>query len=271
MGAPLPIPIRVMACVLTVAGCATGAGLAAAQTVPAVPAVPVVPGAETAEFRLVIEGTSTATRDLDLGGSNGICDAQVNVHLEETATWQRGRGVVVRFTKLGTGPRAPVLMTRVGSPRPAVTVVVSATRTSSGAATRTPSGPPEACPPVSEDLSGGPDCGKPDRSRAVMSLLYAGGLLRIRQTGLGALPEIDCPVSQVYGGTPDMRFSWPTPPALRPELIAPSLIFGNRRAFVVRAASGRARTNAPIASGPLTGRVSDFGQNRVTVRFIRLL
>ena len=77
-------------------------------------------------------------------------------------------------------------------------------------------------------------------------------------------------MSQVYGGTPDLKYGWPTPPALRPEPITPALIFGTRRAFVVRAGSPRRRTTEPIASGPLTGSVTDFGHNRVAVRFVRL-
>ena len=94
--------------------------------------------------------------------------------------------------------------------------------------------------------------------------------MRMSHSGLGAVPQIDCPVSQVYGGTPDLKYGWPTPPALRPEPITPALIFGTRRAFVVRAVSPRKRTTEPIASGPLTGRATDCDHNRVTVRFIRL-
>ena len=39
----------------------------------------------------------------------------------------------------------------------------------------------------------------------------------------------------------------------------------------MRTVSPRKRTTEPIAAGPLTGRATDFGHNRVTVRFIRLL
>ena len=176
---PISIRQRVTTCLVAVLVCAVGAGASAAQPPP--------PGAglQTERFRLVVEGDAEAVRDLDLGGDNGVCNAQVNVHVRETATWQRGRGVVVEFTRLGTGPRAPVFMRRVGSARPIFTVVVAVTRTSSGSATRTPSGPPEACPPLTEDLAQGPDCGVPQRDRAAISMLYAGGLMRMSHSGLG--------------------------------------------------------------------------------------
>jgi len=58
---------------------------------------------------------------------------------------------------------------------------------------------------------------------------------------------------------------------VRAAPIAPALIFATRSAFMVRAVSPRKRTTEPIAAGPLTGRATDFGHNRVTVRFIRLL
>ena len=161
-------------------------------------------------------------------------------------------------------------MRRVGARLPVFAVVVAATRTSSGSASRTPSGSPEACPPATEDLSQGPDCGTPQGTRANVSLTYAGHLLKVRLVGLGAVADIACPVSQVYGGTPDMRFSWPTPVQVRPEVLAPGLVFGTRRAFVVRMAAPHRRTSEPISSGPLTGNVTDFGDNRVTIRFIRL-
>ena len=249
---------------LAALACAAGAGVAAAQTSTA------VPGLQTERFRLVMEGTATAVRDLDLGGVNGVCNAQVNAHINEKAVWQRGRGVVVEFVRLGIGGRGPVIMRRVGSAAPVVTAVGTITRTSSGSATRTPAGAPEACPPLSEDLAQGPDCGVPQRLRTNISLTYTGGLLRIRSSGLGAVEEIACPVSQVYGGTPEPKYVWPSAPPLRPELIAPSLIFGTRAAFVVRLAALPTRTSEPIASGPLSGNVRDFGTNRVTVRFIRI-
>lgn len=258
-----PLRNRIVVGVAALA-CAGAPGMAAAQTPPG------LPGVQTERFRLVMEGTATAVRDLDLGGVNGVCNAQVNAHINETAVWQRGRGVVVEFVRLGTGGRGPVILRRVGNALPVVTAVGTITRTSSGSATRTPAGPPEACPPATEDLSKGPDCGVPQRLRTNVSLAYANGALRIRNSGLGAIEEIACPVSQVYGGTPDLKYGWPTPPVLRPELVAPSLIFGTRAAFVVRLAALPKRTSEPIASGPLSGSVRDFGTNRVTVRFIRV-
>ncbi len=257
------IPIAHLVVTCTVAAlCA--AGVAAAQQ------VPTVPGAQTERFRLVVEGEVRAVSDLDLGATTAVCTAQVNAHMVERATWRRGRGVVVQFTRLGAGRSAPVLMTRVGSARPQFTVVVTSTRTSSGSATRTPVGPPEACPPLTEDLSKGPECDAPKVTRAAVSILYAGGTLRIQQTGLGALVEIECPVSEVAGGALDVRYAWPGPPPVRAASLPRPLIFGKRRAFVVRTDSPRRRDTRTIALGPLSGSATDFGHNRVTVRFIRL-
>lgn len=261
---PISIPSRIIVGTAAALAIASGAGQSAAQSPPA------LPGAQTERFRLVLEGDARAVRDLDLGGSNGICNSTVNVHVKEDATWRRGRGVVVEFVRLGAGPRAPVVMRRVASRLPVFAVVVAATRTSSGSATRTPAGPPEACPPLTEDLSQGPDCGKPQPTRSNVSLTYLRGLLRIRLVGLGSVTDIACPVSQVFGGTPELKFGWPTPVNVRDEPLAPALVFGSRRAFVVRTVAPHRRTTETFASGPLSGSVTDFGDNRVTVRFIRL-
>ncbi len=250
-----------------------GAGVATAQvpTVPQVPVPPAVPGSQTERFRLVLEGESEAVRDLDLDGTNLICTASVNAHITETTTWQRGRGVVVEFTRLGTGRRAPILLRRVGSNGlPVFAVVVKATRTSSGSATRTTAGPPEACPPLTEDLSKGPDCGKPDDQRSNVSLEYLRGQLQVKLRGLGSVGDIKCPVSEVYGGTPDLKYSWPTPPDVRPGPLPASRIFGTARAFRVRLLAPLLRTSETVSRAYLSGRADDWGRNQVIVRFIRI-
>ncbi len=245
---------------LAVAGVLAATGVAAAQAPP-------VPGAQTERFRLVLEGEGRAVRDLDLGATTGNCSFTVNAHLTEEATWRRGRGVTLEFLRLGTGRRAVIFMRRPGSPAPVFTVNVASTRRSSGSASRT--GPPE-CIPVTEDLAQGPECGIPARTNANISLTYTGGLLRVRTSGLGTISDIRCPESTIYGGTPDLKYAWPSPLPIRPELLPPSLIFGTKRAFVIRMAALRKRTSEPLVSGTLSGNVTDVGENRVTIRFIRL-
>jgi hypothetical protein len=195
----------------------------------------------------------------------------MNVHVSETATYRRGRGVVVEFVRFGQGSRSFVLLRRPGR-NAGVTfnAVVEATRTSSGFATRTETGPPGTCPPVTEDLSQGPDCGRPDRTNMTAALTYTAGALRLRLAGLGSLPDIECPVSQVLGGVPDLLFAWPTPVPLRATPVPRALIFGKRRVIVVRAFAPARRTTQPVASGPLSGSATHFGRNQATIRLIRI-
>lgn len=269
----MPVSMSLRLVVVAAAGMVLGgAGVAAAQVPPA-PAIPVpaIPGSQTERFRVVLEGETEAIRDLDLDGTNVVCTASVNAHITETATWRRGQGVIVEFTRLGTGRRAPVLVRRVGSRGlPVFTVVVAVTRASTGAATRTPAGAPEACPPVSEDLSKGPDCGKPDNLRANVSLEYLQGKLRVKLRGLGSVGDIRCPVSEVYGGTPELKYSWPTPPDVRPGVLPVQKIFGGARAFAVRMTAIPVRTVETVNRTYLSGSATDWGKNQALVRFIRL-
>jgi len=241
--------------------------VAAALALPAAAGAQAVPGMQTERFRLVIEGSSSATSDLDLGATAGACGTSVNVHLTEHTTFLRGRGVVVEFVRFGTGRRAPVLIRRPGQQTAAFTVVGTVTRTSSGTAQRV--GPPE-CVPVAEDLSTGPECGTQEHLRSNMTLGFERFALRLRTSGIGAVSDIRCPASQVFGGTPSLRYEWPTPAQLLLEPLPTAQIFGRRRVVLVRMASRRERTGGPFASGLLTGNVRDTGFTRATIRFIRL-
>lgn len=252
--------------------------LAAAQTVPGIPPVPTVPtvpnipGSQTERFRLIVEGTSTARRDLDLGADTGVCGWQFNARLSETATFERGTGVVVEFVKIGRGRNAPVILRRAGRATATFATKVTLRRTSSGFGQRLNLTPVDQCLPVTEDLSSGPDCDKDIPSRTNLGLAFAQSSLRLRLSGLGALEEIDCPVSQVFGGTPDLKYGWPLFTRLRPEFLPSQRIFGSARVIVVVATSGDSptRTTEPARSGTLTGSSTDIGRTRVILRFIRL-
>lgn len=247
---------------------------AAAQTVPAVPAIPTVPslpGSQVERFRLVVEGTSTARRDLDLSANTVVCGAQVNARLSETATFQRGTGVVVEFVKLGPGRSAPVILRRAGRATATFATKVTLRRTSSGFAQRINLTPVDQCQPVTEDLSTGPECDKDIPSRTNLSLAMARDFLQLRLSGLASVEEIACPVSQVFGGTPDLKYGWPLFTPLEPVILPRGAVFGSRRAVVVTSTSGPPkRTTELLNSGPLGGSATDFGRTRVTLRFIRL-
>lgn len=255
-----------------VSACLAGAvmvpGLAAAQG-------PSVPGAETARFRVVVEGLSRTTTDLDAGGTSGVCSAEINAQVTETSTYQRGRGVIVEFVRFGTGGRAPILLRRAGRFGPATfSVDVAVTRTASGFASRTPAAgiPQEACPPVTEDLSRGAECGKPEtlKTTASLTLTSARGL-RLRTTGLGTLLDIRCPDGAVVAATDvDLALGWPTPPTLRDRAVPLGQIFGSRRVIIMRLDSLQKRQAGPISAGPVSGSATHFGRNRATIRLIRV-
>jgi len=252
--------------------CLAGAmvpGLAAAQ------ATPPVPGTETARFRVVVEGLSRTTTDLDAGGTSGVCSAEINAQVTEISTYQRGRGVTVEFVRFGAGPRAPVILRRVGSFGPATfSVDVAVTRTATGFASRTPAAgiPQEACPPVTEDLSRGAECGKTETLKTTASLTVTSARgLRLRTTGLGNLLDIRCPDGAVVAATDvDLALGWPTPPKLRDRAVPLGQIFGSRRVIIMRLDSLQKRQAGPISAGPVSGSATHFGRNRATIRLIRI-
>jgi hypothetical protein len=236
---------------------------------------PQIPGAETARFRVVVEGTAQDTSDLDAGGSTGVCDVQVNAHVTERSTYRRGRGVIVEFLRVGTGRRAPVILRRVGRFGPVTfSVDVAVTRDASGFATRTNAAniPPEACPPLTEDLSQGSECGTPETFKTTMSLtLPRRNALSLQLVGLGMILEIKCPDGQIVPATDfTLPLGWPTPPKLGPELVPLGQVFGTRRVIIVRPDSLQRRTTERFAQGPVTGSGSHFARNRAIIRLIRV-
>lgn len=236
------------------------------------PVIPSIPGLEKARFRVVVEGTAQAAKDEDWSASSP-CLVIINARVEEKTTYQRGRGVVMVFTRLGKGPRAPVIIQRAGRAGDSTLALkVTTTRTASGYATRAnPVTGGGVCAPLSEDLTKGPDCGKPDVDTQNVGLLYSRGLLDIRLLGLGALPESDCPHSEIRGGIPALEFGRPTPPKLPQFAIPPGVIFGTKK-VIVRATDSGPRKSGPktVTIGNLVGTISEFGSNRATIRLIRV-
>jgi hypothetical protein len=254
---------------------ALGLSLAAvAQAQPAPPAIQLPPGTDTARFQVVIEGTVTATTNETIGGTNPACEAFLHGTYTERTTYRRGRGVVMEFVRLGTGRRAPVIVRRVGRRLDSTLgLQVVILRRAEGTAHRAPipPAPPEACPPVEEDLSTGPDCGKPQRTPDKAALLYANRHLELKQIGLGSNLEIDCTRSEVTQIIPDVRFGWPTPVRLPKAPLTPATIFGKKRVIVLRVRSPQ-RTETQTAQLPagLVARRVHNGDNEATIRLIRV-
>lgn len=272
-----PIARAALAVLLLFAG-----GAAALPTPPSIPAIPLPPGSATAHFKVFVEGRMTATKNEDLGSSDGTtCTVQIHSTVEETTTFQRGKGVVLEFVRLGKGKRAPVIIQRAGRNRDASLILQARTkRTSLGSASRAdpPGAPVSFCDPRVEDLTQGPDCGKivTDTERA--SFLYSRpkpgiGLLRLALSPLAALPEIDCPVSVISPGLDSVLYAWPNPIKRNAMVvpISPARIFGTRRAIVETFDTG-VLSDPPetVNLGSISGQRTNFGSNRVTIRLVRV-
>lgn len=256
----------------------TGLAVAApeAPAIPSIPSIDLPAGSKTAHFKVIVEGQITATKNETLGFADpNACNVSVNATLNETTTFRRGRGLVLEFVRLGKGSKAPIFVQRRGRRFDTSHVLrLTTIRTSVGSAER--SGPPgiaAVCMPLVEDLSKGPQCGKPlpDTQRASFS--YVRGVLQLSLAGLGAATEIDCPASQIHPGITSMLFGWPTPVG-KDKMRIPlprALVFGKRRVIVDSVDSGIIRTpTETVTVGVLTGNRTNFGRNKVTIRLIRV-
>lgn len=252
-----------------------------APAAPNLPAIPLPPGSEKARFKVVVEGTATAAKDFD-GGGVSACLVTVTGHVDERTTYRRGRGVVMEFVRLGDAPRAPILVQRGGRlGDSSLALKVTTTRTARGSTSRVPAPGVDAaaCPPLSEDLATGAQCGKPQVSDASAGFLYnrAAGLLRLRLNA-SSLIGVDtplCPESQVAAGLDSLTFGWPAPPAINDIrfFFPPKVIFGVKRVLV-----GTVTVSPPRRKGPVTVSLgssvswteTNFGTNTLTIRMIRL-
>lgn len=264
----------------TIGACAAGlafsaTAVAATPGVPSVPNIPQVPGTEKARFKVVIEGTAVAAKDEDWGSTDPKqCSVDINGRLEETTEYRRGKGVLMEFVRLGSAPGAPILIQRAGrSGDSSLAVQATIVRTANGYARRFGS-VPEACPPVTEDLSSSPECGKPEVASTKLGLLYERGMLKLRSRALG-IPEssTECGASTVRGGMDALYFSWPdgVPARLNGVPLSPGAIFGKKKVLVVRMSSGQKRKGPQnVTLGTLVGTVTEFGRNTATVRLVRV-
>jgi hypothetical protein len=233
-------------------------------------------------FKVIVEGRLTATKHEDFGTADGsTCTASVHSVVNEVTTFQRGKGVVLEFVRIGKGPRAPIIIQRAGRKKDASLILkVETRRTGEGTASRAdpPGATVSVCQPLTEDLSQGPDCGKSisDTERASFVMVRASstlGLLRLALSSFGTIPEVDCPVSQIDPGVDSLLFGWPFPVKAKEMRFPLNLgqVFGSRKVIVETFDTGI--INAPVESvaiGTLIGKRTNFGSNKVTVRLIRV-
>ncbi len=244
-----------------------------APAVPGVPpiVIPTIPGSETARFKVVVEGRAQALKREELS-SAVPCVISITSRVEEITTYDRGKGVVMEFLTLGPGPRAPIVIQRVGRSLDAsLALRITTVRTSTGTASR--QNPPGVgvCDPRTEDLSQGPDCGKPDVSTGKSRLLYdrSRGSLSLEMRGIGNLPEIDCPVSELLPGIADLTFGWPLAPKLPRFSLRPGVIFGTKKVILLDEFADPPKQVETLA-GLLSGTRTNFGNNRVKIRLVRV-
>jgi hypothetical protein len=267
--------------VLVAAGVLVAGGAPAAPTVPSgFPPIGSVPGSKTARFTVIVEGTATALKDLS-AGATAPCQITVTSRIEEKTTYQRGKGVVMEFVRLGPGARAPVIVKRAGRKFDAsLALKVRTRRTATGSATRAdlPGATVSVCDPRTEDLSTAPDCGKTQVDDASAGLLYtrSSGILQLKlnsSTVIGFQPP-ECPLSEIAPGLDSLVFGWPTPPAMArlTTFLPVKDIFGPAKVLVRTINVTPAKRGPEMFSlaGLVSGSQTNFGTNRVTIRLIRV-
>lgn len=162
---------------------------AAAQTPPPMPTLPdelddLLPKADTARFKVTIEGSQQADLDFDYDAAEGVdCSLQGRGRLGETWEYARGKDVVIVFKKLGPGL---VLMQRSGR-APGDTAFAA-----TGGVDRTAGGYVETRTPVvcnSFALSGS-QCGAVFPVRSDLRLGWAAGKLSL-ESGSTSLTKVN--------------------------------------------------------------------------------
>jgi hypothetical protein len=263
---------------------AVGVGVSSAQTAPPIPTPPIpnppnvhIPGEKSEKFKVILEGKTHADRVIDIGGNAGPCAVQLHEDIQENTTFGRGKGVTMEFVRFKENGKTRYELERVGRGGTFFTVVANIKRTTQGSDDRTPSPPGAQCPPNSDDLSTGPDCGTVVTSRDNWGIQIQNDHFRPTpakggQSVVGPDRCGEAPPQAGYGDEiADMNDQWPTPAHLPYEKMPLHKIFGKTHAFKIefKSLDPGPPTTGQLGTFPLTGHFTDHGTTEATLRFIR--
>lgn len=248
--------------------------VASAVTATASYAQPLPPGVKTqkAVFKVVVEGSGDAHRQVDGDGSNGVCTVVSHTESDESYEYGRGTGLSVVFTRFRGIRRSPVLMKRVGRRSPRVTFNVrgSYRDTASGSATR--SGDPVQCQPLTEMAGDESECNRRIRRPLDMALTWDGRKLGLEMADpeLTRLPGAGCGSNSIETLSGWPMLGWMSFPDLERKKLPAYRIFGSQHAFKVKLRSGFEEDRFESPNPAFQGAALDSGTHDAIVRFIRI-
>jgi len=264
--------------VLPIAVTAMFTAASATGDVPGVPGIPPInvhlpAPQEKAIFDVVVEGEATDKLESQLSGESVTCLFTEDATVDETLTYQRGRGVKVEFDRYGS----EALVHRKGRKTDAsLAVKLTQTRKATGGSQASPARPPLPCsvPPV--DLAQNGDCGKAFHDDGKMLLSYEGGGLKLtvgRSNGLSEVfEENKCGEDPQTGISNDSAMAWPAMPPLERAHLGIGEIFGHKHVIVLKLRSsdvGKPKTERREVGPPYKGTQTESAFNKATVRLIR--
>lgn len=228
-------------------------------------------GRETATFRVIVEGSGWAQRQVDGDGSNGACQVSASTTSNETYEYFRGKGVTVMFTRFKGVPKSPMILRRLGQRdfRPTFNVRGWYLDSASGFARR--EGPSSLCLPVNEEVGDETECTRKIHRPVDMALNMAANelVLELADQELTRLPGTGCGSNAVETMSGWPLLGWQGFPALEPQPVAPGLVFGRKSRFVIRY-RGEDSEAVDSPNPAFLGRVRETGQHEAIVRFVRV-
>jgi hypothetical protein len=248
---------------------------------PGIPHVPTLPKPDAkAVFDVIVEGEAKDTNHSQLSGQDAECLVQEDGTVIEKDTYLRGRGVQIEFARYG---KTIIVKRNRGGQLGDLSLAVKVTvlRTATGGATYSPAFAGAQCSVPPTDLSQNKDCGKSiDFGKSAMVFGYQDNKINLevsRSTKLGGNFTIDtCGEDKTTGVSDELYWAWPHPIELKVGgFVARSEIFNRRIHVITRtllASDGQFLPKHPehLTFGKLTGTVTDTGQNKATIRLIRV-
>lgn len=274
-----------------IVACVAGASLVGAATMSAGAAGAPRGNVHIANFSLVIEATSTATRGFSVHGSDGVCTMSASGTLTETATYLRGRGVNLQFVVQGKGSTGFGLK-RIGNTT-AITTRVRVTRKIEGSVTGSLSrgvpDPTGELAPICQGLSvpdlstkGCPethsyqaDWGFERNPEPGGDLLTAPAATFALRLDVKSAPTLShgpgsCGYTIPTRGFLALNHEFPHIPDVNPAAVPFAKILGHQHAFLVRMTSGTVKDKQQqLGTPPLIGFANDSGSTNILLRFIR--